>query len=150
MTVTKETLDTDARIIGLRLTAPSEPSIDVRTTPTLNLVEFLTYAMSCVSTWTGLSIMSVEPVSLMRAVGRNFRRCHHKKEKDDGKNDDDDDDGKQEAGRSRESEHSSRSHEEERSEMRKHLLGKICMMHHVASLSRRITRLEQHFALNRY
>lgn len=137
ITSTTELMDMDVRVIGLRLNVPSDPSILVTTSPTLNLVEFLTYAMSCVSTWTGLSIISLEPVSLYRQAKQRIRE--HKQTKSDRRRHDHPAGGRFAA---------SGCHEE-RSEIRKNTLGNISMMCHMSSLSRRILRLEEHYNINR-
>ena len=45
----------------LRIIVPLSPSIFITANPALKLVEFLTQVMSILSTWTGVSIMSLNP-----------------------------------------------------------------------------------------
>jgi len=53
---------------GLRLTitiiVPANPSYKIQTMPQLTTVEFLTYVLSAVSTWTGMSVLSMNPMSV--------------------------------------------------------------------------------------
>ena len=58
MTTTKEI---EGLEFVIRRIIPSGPSFHVRMTPALNLIEFLTYLLSTVSTWTGISIISLNP-----------------------------------------------------------------------------------------
>ena len=68
VTFTNEFSDSDVPVIGLRWYVPTEPWVTITSSPALLLVEFLTYVMSCVNTWTGVTIMSFEPVKLLRKI----------------------------------------------------------------------------------
>ena len=56
-----KTTETQGLEFLIRRIVPSDPSFRVIMTPALKLVEFLTYLLSAVSTWTGISIMSLNP-----------------------------------------------------------------------------------------
>ena len=45
----------------IRIIVPPYPSVRVKANPALKLVEFLTQIMSVISTWTGISVMSINP-----------------------------------------------------------------------------------------
>lgn len=47
---------------------PSDPSITISSNPALDLVEYLTYVLSTISTWTGISIMSLNPGRLLHRL----------------------------------------------------------------------------------
>lgn len=53
---------------SLKMTVPSQPWTNVTSSPSLNLVEFLTYVMSTISTWTGMSVMSFMPTHLIKLI----------------------------------------------------------------------------------
>jgi hypothetical protein len=63
-----------AEEFSLKMTVTSRPWIQVMSSPSLNLVEFLTYIMSVVSTWTGLSIMSFLPAKIAKEL-KNKNNC---------------------------------------------------------------------------
>ena len=54
-----------ARRFQLSYVLPTHPSVDINAFPHLSFVEFLTYFISTISTWTGLSIISMNPITLM-------------------------------------------------------------------------------------
>ena len=47
---------------------PQQPSFMIETRPQMTVVEFITYLLSTVSTWTGLSIISMNPMNLWREI----------------------------------------------------------------------------------
>lgn len=55
---------------GIKAIVPSQPWVTVTSAPTLNIVEFLTYIMSTISTWTGISIISFMPSKLAKLSRR--------------------------------------------------------------------------------
>ena len=55
------TTETEGPEFLIQRIVPSDPSFRVTMTPALKLVEFITYLLSAVSTWTGISIMSLNP-----------------------------------------------------------------------------------------
>jgi hypothetical protein len=64
------------------LVVPSHPSFVTTTHPKMNLVEFLTYIMSTLGIWSGLSIMTFEPRNMCRMVRRRIRHItHHSQER---------------------------------------------------------------------
>ena len=140
ITMVTQLMNTDVPVIGIRMNVPSDPWISVSSSPTLDLVEFLTYAMSCVSTWTGLSIMFAEPVSLFHKAKRIITRYRGRNLGEQSPNVKLK--GQEEAIRSG-------SPTRDRTEMRRKVLSNITIMHHMASLSRRLQRLEEYHS-NRY
>jgi hypothetical protein len=147
MTITTLLYESDVSVIGMRFNVPSDPYIWVMTSPALNVVEFLTYIMSCVSTWTGLSIMSTEPLRLVRLSRRKYAEFTGRRRASSAHDQVSFRRGLQSRGVT-----SSRGVEEvelrsfdagSRSDMRKRMLTNISMMHHIASLSHRIKVLEE-------
>ena len=61
LTETTTTTATMFPVFILRIIVPLYPSIFITANPALKLVEFLTQVMSILSTWTGVSIMSLNP-----------------------------------------------------------------------------------------
>ena len=51
-------------------TRPSVPSAKILSRPTLTFTELIVYIMSSVSTWTGLSMMSINPILLFRSLSK--------------------------------------------------------------------------------
>ena len=49
---------------------PSIPSIIISCRPTSILIELIVYIMSSVSTWTGLSVMAINPLLLLRSLSK--------------------------------------------------------------------------------
>ena len=58
---------------------PLHPSFHITTTPHLSLVEFLTYMFSIVSTWTGLSILSMNPSIFIARIITAFQKNTYRK-----------------------------------------------------------------------
>ena len=75
-----------AEEFSLMVTIPPQPWITVESSPSLTLIEFLTYIMSTMSTWTGLSIMSFLPSRLMKLKRRDlfYRRTGRDKKRTTG------------------------------------------------------------------
>ena len=75
--ITEVSLSTGTFFI-LKHILPLHPSFHITTTPNLSLVEFLTYMFSIVSTWTGLSIFSMNPsifiAKIITATQKNTNR----------------------------------------------------------------------------
>ena len=51
---------------------PSQTSFDIESRPQLKFVEFLTYLLGTITTWTGLSIISMNPVNLLTKDWRKY------------------------------------------------------------------------------
>ena len=62
------TLATPGNTFTVRHVVPSQPSFKYNAVSLLNFVEFLTYLMSCTSTWTGLSMLSLNPLKCVKFV----------------------------------------------------------------------------------
>ena len=66
----------------VRKIVPSEPDFNVQVRASLTLIEFLTYVLSAVSTWTGISIMFLNPVTVVTKLRvekkRRDRLLRHK------------------------------------------------------------------------
>lgn len=75
MTVTESYV---SKSFWFRLRVPSQPWFTVISRAKLDLVEYLTYVMSTVSTWTGMSVMSMLPTTIVKSVRRMIRRFHLK------------------------------------------------------------------------
>ena len=58
----------------VRVMVPSQAWARIRMRPNLKLVEFLTYAISTISTWTGLSIISLSPRKLSKICRKKITR----------------------------------------------------------------------------
>lgn len=71
---TSSTIDADD--FALIATVPPQSWITVQASPYLNLVEFITYVMSTLSTWTGVSMMSFLPSRLKRLQRLHFFKVH--------------------------------------------------------------------------
>lgn len=48
----------------LAIVIPVDPAVHVRTSPKMSIIEFFIFALSTISTWTSLSIMSLNPAEL--------------------------------------------------------------------------------------
>lgn len=57
-------LSTDSETFVIATAVPSDPEVDVRTSPKMSLIEFIIFFLSSISTWTSLSIMSLNPAEL--------------------------------------------------------------------------------------
>ena len=51
---------------ALSLVIPVDPAIDMKTHPKMSTVEFFIFVLSSISTWTSLSILSLDPVKIVR------------------------------------------------------------------------------------
>ena len=51
---------------------PTQTSFDIKSRPQLTFVEFLTYLLGTISTWTGLSIISMNPVNFLTKDWRKY------------------------------------------------------------------------------
>ena len=60
------TMSANSSDFGLKILVPSMPWITVTSNPCMDVIEFLTYVMSAISTWTGLSVMSFMPSKLIK------------------------------------------------------------------------------------
>ena len=62
---------TDAKLNNyfmLKYVVPQQPSIRIMLHAEMKMIEFFTYLFSIVSTWTGLSVLSLDPVKLWQAM----------------------------------------------------------------------------------
>jgi hypothetical protein len=79
LTELTSTFETAYNEFLVRRNVPSDPNFVVNTNPAMKLVELLTYVLSTVSTWTGLSIMTLNPGYWMRkrVLSRKRRKGIH-------------------------------------------------------------------------
>lgn len=57
----------------IRNTVPFHPSVEIKTYPYISLIEFGTYCLSAISTWTGLSVLRLNPILILSKL-KSFRR----------------------------------------------------------------------------
>ena len=55
---------------------PTHPSIEVIASPRLSFVEFITYLISTISTWTGFSIMAMNPLGFASKAWQVLKKSH--------------------------------------------------------------------------
>ena len=60
--------------LTVRHVVPSQPSFRYNAVSLLNFVEFLTYLMSCTSTWTGFSMLSLNPFNCIKFLVVRIRK----------------------------------------------------------------------------
>ena len=66
VTTTTNVFALAAEEFSVKINVPSQPHITITTNASLSFVEYVTYVMSTISTWTGISIMSFMPVTVAK------------------------------------------------------------------------------------
>lgn len=68
-------LSSSSNLFQFSLVIPVDPAVDFKMIPKMSVIEFMIFVLSTISTWTSLSIMSLDPAELL--VKGSFRKCIH-------------------------------------------------------------------------